>query len=87
MVGDIVEATLTDKQRHNVDSFSQQISDSYTGDPLNKELAMSFETIRIISSIRFEKLNIHVNPELNVFLFQIETNGSNIMVVSSGYVG
>lgn len=86
-VGDIVEATLTDKQRHNVDSFSQQISDSYTGDPLNKELAMSFETIRIISSIRFEKLNIHVNPELNVFLFQIETNGSNIMVVSSGYVG
>ena len=86
-VGDVVEATLTDKQRHNVDSFSQQISDSYTGDPLNKELAMSFETIRIISSIRFEKLNIHVNPELNVFLFQIETNGSNIMVVSSGYVG
>lgn len=86
-VGDIVEATLTDKQRHNVDSFSQQISDSYTGDPLSKELAMSFETIRIISSIRFEKLNIHVNPELNVFLFQIETNGSNIMVVSSGYVG
>ena len=82
-----VEATLTDKQRHNVDSYSQQISESYTGEALVKELAMSFETIRIISSIRFDKLNIHVNPDLNVFLFQIETNGSNIMVVSSGYVG
>ena len=86
-VGEGVEAILTDKQRHNVDSYSQQITETFTGEPLKKELAMSFETIRIISSIRFDKLNIHVNPDLNVFLFQIETNGSNIMVVSSGYVG
>lgn len=79
--------TLTDKQRHNVDSYSQQVAESYTGEPLTKELAMSFETIRVLSSIRFESLDIHINSDLNVFLFRITTSGSDIMIVSSGYVG
>lgn len=85
--GQAVQATLTDKQRHNVDSFAQQVSESFQGEPLTKELAMSFETIRIISTIRYEELNIHVNPELNVFLFEIETGGSKIVIVSSGFIG
>lgn len=78
--------TLTDKQRHNVDSYTQQISTNYTGE-LTKDLAMSFETIRILSTIRFEQLSIHVNQDLNVFIFKINTQGSEIMIVSSGYVG
>lgn len=85
--GEAVDATLTDKQRHNVDSYTQQVADKFTGDALTKDLAMNFETIRIISTIRFDSLNIHVNPELNVFLFQINVHGCNIVVVSSGYVG
>ena len=82
-----VDATLTDKQRHNVDSYTHTVSESFTGDPLTKDLAMNFETIRIISTIRFESLSIHVNPDLNVFLFQLNVQGCNIIVVSSGYVG
>lgn len=85
--GTAVDATLTDRQRHNVDSYTQQVAEKYVGDALTKELAMNFETIRIISTIRFDSLNIHVNPELNVFLFQINVHGCNIVVVSSGYVG
>ena len=79
--------TLTDRQRHNVDSYTQQISEKHSGPSLSKELAMSFETMRILSSIRFEDLSININQDLNVFLFQITTQGSDIMVVSSGYVG
>lgn len=82
-----VYASLTDKQRHNVDCFTLCISDNYTGESLSKELALSFETIRIISSIRFDDLIVNVNPELNVFLFQIITGTTSIMVVSSGFVG
>jgi hypothetical protein len=82
-----VLASLTDKQRHNVDCFTQTISDQYTGDPLKTDLALSFETIRIISSIRFDNLKVSVNPELNVFLFTIKTKTTTIMVVSSGFVG
>jgi hypothetical protein len=85
--GDSVDATLTDKQRHNVDSYTQQISDQFTGTALTKDLAMNFETIRIISTLRFDSLSIHVNPELNVFLFRINVKGCNIIIVSSGYVG
>ena len=49
-----VLATLTDEQRHNVDSYTQHISDKFTGEPLKTPLALNFETIRILSSIRFD---------------------------------
>lgn len=82
-----VEATLTDRQRHNVDSYTQKVADEYKGDPLTKELALSFETMRILSSIRFDQLVVHVNPELNVYLFQITAGNATITIISSGYVG
>ena len=82
-----VHATLTDKQRHNVDSYSQLVADKHKGDPLDKELALSFETMRIISTIRFDDLNVLVNPTLNVFLFQLNCGNANITIISSGFVG
>lgn len=85
--GGKVYGSLTDKQRHNTDSYTQMLSDEYRGDELVNDLALSFETIRIISSIRFNQLTVTVNPELNVFLFKIDTDDTTIIVVSSGYVG
>ncbi|NDG52942.1 MAG: hypothetical protein EBY39_07950 [Flavobacteriia bacterium] len=83
-----VYGTLTDKQRHNVDSFSQCVAEQFKGDELSKELSLSFETIRIISTMRFETLNIRINPDLNVFLFQVNMpGGGNIVIVSSGFIG
>ena len=82
-----VYGSLTDKQRHNTDSYTQMLSEEYRGDELSTDLALSFETIRIISSIRFNQLTVTVNPELNVFLFKIDTDDTTIIVVSSGYVG
>lgn len=82
-----VFATLTDRQRHNVDSFTQLVSENVKGDDLERELPIGFETIRIISSIRFTELKVHINTKLNVFLFQLICNDTNISIVSSGYVG
>lgn len=82
-----VLGTLTDQQRSNVDSYTQKISDEYKGDPLEVPLALSFETMRIISSIRFDSLKVNINPTLNVFLFQVDVENTKIVVVSSGYVG
>ena len=76
--------SLTDRQRHNTDSYTQLLADEYRGEDLSTDLALSFETIRIISSIRFNQLVVTVNPELNVFLFKIETDDTTIIVVSSG---
>ena len=85
--GGKVYGSLTDRQRHNIDCYTQLLSEEFRGDQLSKELALSFETIRIISSIRFNELTVNVNPELNVFLFKIKTDDTTIVVVSSGYVG
>tara|TARA_B110000467_G_C18329112_1_gene491566 strand:+ start:1281 stop:2018 length:738 start_codon:yes stop_codon:yes gene_type:complete len=85
--GGKVLGTLTDHQRHNVDSYTQELAGEYTGEALETPLSLSFETIRIISSMRFDSLKVNVNPDLNVFLFQIDTDNTKITVVSSGYVG
>ena len=82
-----VSATLTDQQRHNVDSYTQHITDKYSGNPLESALSLNFETMRILSSIRFDELNVMINPELNVFLFDISVNNTKINIISSGYVG
>lgn len=81
-----VYGNLTDNQRHNVDSYSQQISDEFIGDPLVSELALSFENVRMISGIRFDKLNVLVNPKLNVFLFDIDLGDVKINIISSGFI-
>ncbi|MAF35901.1 hypothetical protein CL622_02165 [archaeon] len=81
-----VYGSLTDNQRHNVDSYSQEVSDSFAGEPLASDLALSFENIRMISGIRFDKLNVLVNPELNVFLFDIDLDDIKINIISSGYI-
>ena len=85
--GGKVLGTLTDHQRHNVDSYTQEIASEYKGPELETPLALGFETIRIISSIGFASLKVNINPDLNVFLFQIDTENTKITVVSSGYVG
>lgn len=60
---------LTDRSRHNVDSFNIPLCE-YTGPDL-QNLCLNFEVIRIISSVRVKQLECKINPKLGVILFQI----------------
>jgi DNA polymerase III sliding clamp (beta) subunit (PCNA family) len=60
---------LTDRARHNVDSFTLPVCD-YSG-PSFTEICLNFELIRIISGVRVKELQCKINPKLGVVIFEV----------------
>jgi len=83
---DCLYGQLTDKQKHNIDSYTQLLTKSYKGD-LSEPLPLSFEVIRTLSSIRFDSVNVSVNTENNVFVFDISDDSYKLSYIASGYTG
>lgn len=83
-----VVGELTDRQQMNVDSFKQPISMSYTGSNITQPLAINFELIRIISSLRISqecRITVHVNTSNSVLLFDIACDGNKLKYITSAY--
>ena len=68
--GGKVYGDLTDRARHNVDSFTLPISD-YAGINFS-DICLNFELIRIISGVRVKELQCRINQKLGVVIFEIE---------------
>ena len=81
-----VYGKLTDLDRHNVDVFTQKISDEFEGTPLQTALPLNFETMRIICSLRFKNLKVSVNTDMKVFLFDVINEGVKLNFISSAYI-
>ena len=90
----IVYGKLTDMQKHNVDVYTQKLAEEYKG-TLNDPLPLSFEVMRMISSIRFEYIDVHINNHIdihintqnNVYIFDITDNNYKLNYIASGYIG
>jgi hypothetical protein len=76
---------LTDKQKHNVDSYTQFIASEYKGDDLAVPLPLDFEVVRLISTIRFDTINMHIAQANNVFMFDIDSENSKLNYIASGF--
>ena len=81
-----VYGKLTDMQKHNVDVYTQKLTDDHKGE-LPKALPLNFEVMRMISSIRFNYINIHINAENNVYIFDISDDNYKLNYIASGYIG
>jgi len=64
-----VYGDLTDRARHNVDSFTLPVCD-YNG-PSFAEICLNFELIRIISGVRVKELQCKINSKLGVVIFEV----------------
>lgn len=71
--GPCLKGNLTDKTRHNIDSFEVNISKDFTGAPL-ENLCINFETVRILSTLKVNSINCKVSSKLGVVLFNFENN-------------
>lgn len=74
---------LTDKARPNVDSYSINISDSYTGIKINSSIPLNFEIFRIISSMRFKELKCEFSSKTGVYIFTANPENTNVKFVIS----
>jgi len=68
-----VYCELTDKQKHNIDSFSSILSDGFDGDDITTSIPVNFEVFRLMSSLRFETCDISIDPERKVLLCVIQS--------------
>lgn len=75
---------LTDRARHNVDSFTLPICD-YSGASFT-EICLNFELMRIISGVRVKELQCRLNPKLGVVLFEINDKNINTKYITSALI-
>lgn len=75
---------LTDRARHNVDSFSLPLAD-YAGPEL-PPLCLNFELIRIISGVRVKQLQCSINPKLGVIVFESNSGPVTTRYIASSLV-
>lgn len=78
---------LTDHQKHNMDSFSRILSDSYTGSDLTTPIPLNFEVFRLMSSLRFEECSVSLDPDKRVLLFVVNSGEYTLNFVTVGLVG
>lgn len=82
-----VKCELTDRQKHNIDSFSRVFSSSYTGVDINDPIPINIEIIRLISSLRFEECQVSLDVAKKVLLFAISTDQYTLNFVTVGLIG
>jgi hypothetical protein len=81
-----VYGKLTDMQKHNVDVYTQKLTEEHRGD-LPDGLPLNFEVIRMIAGIRFDSMDCHINTENNVYIFDITADNYKLNYIASGYIG
>lgn len=73
---------LTDRARPNMDSFSTEASQEYTGSEI-KSICLSLEVIRIISTNKVKQINCKINSELGIVIFEYGNNILNTQFIVS----
>jgi len=81
-----VYGELTDRARHNVDSFTLKLSDGDGKGSIPNPIPINFENIRIISGTKCDFINVHVNTQLSVVTFDLSVDGNKILYVVSALV-
>ena len=81
-----VYAEITDKETSNTDSYTQKIADEYKGEDEFDQMSISFEVLRIISSLQFDSIKVRVNTDVNVLLFEVEIENVKHNFICTTYV-
>lgn len=82
-----VKCELTDKQKHNIDSFSRVFASEFTGDEITDPIPLNFELFRLMSSLRFDDCIVNLDIDKKVLLFTITSGDYTLNFVTVGLVG
>ena len=81
-----VYGELTDRARHNVDSFTLKLSEGDGKGSIPNPIPINFENIRIISGTKCDFINVHINTQLSVVTFDLSIGDNKILYVVSALV-
>lgn len=80
-----VYAELNDRERQNINNICYYVADSFEGQEFNP-LALNLEALRMLTGLRNMQFNVKINNKLNVFLFDIKEQNTNIRFAISALV-
>lgn len=66
-----VYGEIADKTNPLLDTFTTIINDSFTPEEPISDIPINFETIKVLSTVKWEKITVNINTSLGVILFEI----------------
>lgn len=66
-----VYGEIADKTNPLLDTFTTIINDNFTPDEQLSDIPINFETIKVLSTVKWEKITVNINTALGVILFEI----------------
>jgi hypothetical protein len=82
----VVQGEITDKSRHNVDSFSKLLSHSYGGDIIAASVPINIEILRLLSSSNVNNINVEYSKEYSILLFEVVSPNIQTKYIVSGLI-
>jgi hypothetical protein len=76
---------LTDKSKPNIDTVDLKISDKFIGD-IFTDIPISLDVIRKFTGIKYDNLQVKVNTDTKVILFELLNNDSKLKYVATALV-
>lgn len=81
-----VVSELNDRKRHNINNASIKVSDTFKGTEIEKPIPIKYENFRVISASQRNDINILINTDLSVLMFQSSDEQSSTAYFMSGLV-
>jgi hypothetical protein len=81
-----VVSELNDRKRHNINNASIKVSDTFKGSEIKKPIPIKYENFRVISASQRNDINILINTDLSVLMFQSSDEQSSTAYFMSGLV-
>ena len=76
---------LTDKTKPNIDNAVVQMSEGFTGNAFTF-IPLSMDVLRKFSGIKFDVINVKINTQTKVFLFELISNNCTLKYISTALV-
>jgi hypothetical protein len=80
-----VYAELTDKANHDIDSITFNLGSQYNGADVSSPLPFNLEILRLINSVKCDKLTVKINNTYKILLFEICTPDVMFKYIIPGY--
>ena len=78
-----VFADLADHATPNTDSVAFVFTDTFTGMPIVKPMALHLDAMRLLSGVKYNSVNIKVNVDIGIVLFELTTANAVIKYILS----
>lgn len=77
---------LTDKSRHNLDSYTTQLADRYNGNEIIKPMPFAFDVVRNISTLKATEIDMHINTSRGILCVDVVDGDYQLKYISTAMV-